>query len=663
MATYSAVDTRTGKYTLTLTVTEDSYSIANNSSVVSYSLSLKGVDGYYYQQYGTTYIVNVNGEQVNTYQQLSMPSPSQGVSTLSICSGTVTVPHNNDGAKSITCSASLTTATSQSYLPGSIVIGDHTLALTNIPRTSSMTVPSMTVGSSATFNVSAASSSFTHTITYTFGSLSGTAATLSAGATSATWTPPTTFYAQMPNSTSKTVSLILHTFSGATEIGSVSYSGTVSVGSAIKPTAPTVTLTPVNTNAWINSHNLYVGGYSKVKVQSSATAGSGASMSSYTISGAFSGTGSNVTSDVLTAGNKTIKVTATDSRGRTNSTTNTVTFLSYSNPAITTFKATRGTYSGGSWTSNTSGSHIRIQAVGSVSLSNEGNTGTITVKTGNTNPSATSGNYYYFTSTNATTSYTFTGTITDSVGNTVTKKLTVSTITVPLNIDVDLPSVGVGMIAQNANQLDINTSWAVSPYKLKGSQYYTGGYFGIDMNNSDIVGANSFYFRDVTDGYSEGIHFIDSNGKYDTIWADGGAAYIRPSHTIGTADTTEKRLLTVDDLYYKAGDTFSCRYIILSGFVTSGTAGLRFNVVVPKLLDNITSVTITSMTGSMRGPNGYIDSDSSNRDWTSIATASAYIRSSNIVGLEIDGSSAWGNVTNNTPVVFYANTSFVLTFA
>jgi hypothetical protein len=470
----------------------------------------------------------------------------------------------------------------------------------------------------------------------------------------------------MPNSTSKTVSLILHTFSGATEIGSVSYSGTVSVGSAIKPTAPTVTLTPVNTNAWINSHNLYVGGYTKVKVQSSATAGSGASMSSYTISGAFSGTGSNVTSDVLTAGNKTIKVTATDSRGRTNSTTNTVTFLSYSNPAITTFKATRGTYSGGSWTSNTSGSHIRIQAVGSVSLSNEGNTGTITVKTGNTNPNATSGNYYYFTSTNATTSYTFTGTITDSVGNTVTKKLTVSTITVPLNIDVDLPSVGVGMIAQNANQLDINTSWTVSPYKLKGSQYYTGGLFGIDMNNSDIIGGNSIYFRDASDGYSEGIHFIDSNGKYDTIYANSGAAYIRPTHTLGTADTTEKRLLTIDDLYYKAGDTEVYDSATFNGFITTGTTSIHIAVTTAKLLTNITTVTVSVARGTLRGILGYINSQSSAIDWTSVVTVDALIRGTNLLTIRFTSTAEYTNATNNTPVSFFtgaAPNGLTLTFA
>ena len=462
MATYTAVDTRIGKYTLTLTVTEDSYSVANNTSSVSYSLSLKGVDGYYYQQIGTTYIVNVNGEQVNTNQQLTMPAPSLGISTLNICSGTITVPHNNDGTKSITCSASLETPTTQTYLPGKITISNKTLALTTIPRASTMTFSDFTIESSGTFTVTAASNSFTHTITYSFEGLTGTAATLAAGVSTASWTPPSTFYAKLPESTSGTISYELHTFSGATEIGSNAYSGKVKVGSAIKPTAPTITLSPVNTNAWINSQGLYVGGYTKVRVQSSATAGTGATIASYTISGPVSGTGNDFTSaNTLSAGSKTIRVTAADTRGRTNYSTQSIVVLSYSNPGITTFKAVRGTYAGGSWTSSVTGDHIRVQAVGSVSLSANGNTGTVTVKIGATNPDATSGNYYYFTSTSATTAYSVTGTITDLVGNTTSRGLTVPSISVPFNIDVDLPGAAAGMIAQHANEFEIANDWAL----------------------------------------------------------------------------------------------------------------------------------------------------------------------------------------------------------
>lgn len=464
MATFTGTGSHCSYYTGTLTVTEQSYDIATNTSVVAYSLKLTGTSGYYFQDYYLTTKISINGTTVkDRYEKISMDAPSGGTSEYNVCSGTTTVQHNNDGTKTITVWATMSTPTSQTWLPGSINMPsglNGSLTLTTIPRASSMTVPSLTIESAGTFNITAASNSFTHTITYSFSGLTGTVATLNAGVTSASWSPPSSFYAKLPNSTSGTVSYVLHTYSGGTEVGTKSYSGTVSVGSAIKPTAPTVTTSPVNTNAWINNKGIYVKGYTKVRVQSSATAGSGASMSSYTISGSFSGSGADYTSSVIGwYGTITVKVTATDSRGRSNSTTKTVTYLDYANPTLSTFKAERGTYSGGSWTSNSSGNHIRVQAVGSVSLSANGNTGTITVKIGNTNPNATSGNYYYFTGTNATTSYTVTGTITDSVGTSSTRTLTVSTIEVPLNINVDLPGVGVGMIAQNTSTLQLAQSW------------------------------------------------------------------------------------------------------------------------------------------------------------------------------------------------------------
>ena len=462
MATFTGTGSHNSNYTGTLTVTEQSYDIASNSSVVAYSLVLTGNSGYYFQQTWVTTKVYVNGQVQDRYEQISMPSPSGGVSNYTICSGTTTVPHNNDGTKTITVYATISTPTTQTYLPGTVNVPsglNGSLTLTTIPRASTMTVPSLTIGSAGTFTISAASNAFTHTITYSFQGLTGTAATLNAGVSTASWTPPNTFYAKLPNSVSGTVSYVLHTYSGGTEVGSVSYTGTVSVGSTIKPTAPTVTLSPVNSNAWFNARGLYVGGYSAVRVQSSATAGTGASMSSYTISGSISGSGADYTSGILPYGQKTITVTATDSRGRTNSSSTTVNFISYSNPSITTFTAERGTYAGGTWTSNVNGDHIRVTAIGTVSLSANGNAGTITVKIGGTSPSATSGNYYYFTHTLATSAYAITGTITDSVGYSSSRGLTVPAIEVPFNINVDLPGVGVGMIAQTSRNLEIGPDW------------------------------------------------------------------------------------------------------------------------------------------------------------------------------------------------------------
>lgn len=447
------------QYGLQLRCTEDSTSIPNNTSTISWSLVLTS-GNYSFGDFWIGWTVKLGDKTVShaddNYKAISISSNS----SLVIASGTDTVTHNNDGTKTINIYGYLSIS---SAYPGP---GDMTCsgdwALTTIPRASSMTLPSsFTIGSSGSITIQMASNTFSHTITYSGYALSGTVANLNAGVSSTSWTPTTSFYQKLPSSTSGTVTLTLTTKSGSTTIGTATYNATIVVPTSIKPTAPTVTLAPVNTNAWISSKGLYVGGYSAVKVTSSATAGSGATISSYTISGSISGSGTPYTSGVLSAGSKSITVTATDSRGRTNSTTTSVTFLTYTYPGLTTFTAVRGTYSGGSWTSNVNGNHIRVQAVPSVALSAQGNTASVTVKIGNTSPSATSGNYYYFTSTTATQSYTVTGSVSDSVGNNTSRTLTVPTIEVPLNINVDLPGIGAGMIAQNPHKLEISPNWTL----------------------------------------------------------------------------------------------------------------------------------------------------------------------------------------------------------
>ena len=448
-------------YGLQLRCTETSTSIEDNTSSISWSLVLTAGSSWYFIDYWAGWNVKINGTSVSYAERGYKPISVSRNGETTITSGTTTVAHNTDGTKTISIYAETYMPYSDAG-PGDMSTSSESWALTTIPRASSMTLPSsFTINSSGSITVQMASNTFSHTITYSGLGLSGTVATLNAGVSSTSWTPTTSFYQKLPNATSGTVSLTLTTKSGATTIGSKSYDVTINVPTSIKPTAPTVTLSPVNTNAWFNTKGLYVGGYTKVRVQSSASAGTGASISSYSISGAFSGTGADYTSGILTAGSKSITVTATDSRGRSNATTKTATFVTYTYPGLTTFTAVRGTYSGGSWTSNVNGDHIRVEAVATVSLSGNGNTATKTVKIGNTNPSATSGNYYYFTGTTATSSYTITGTVTDSVGYSTSRTLTVPTIEVPLNINVDLPGIGVGMIAQTAHNFEVAPAWAI----------------------------------------------------------------------------------------------------------------------------------------------------------------------------------------------------------
>lgn len=446
-------------FTFSLVMNETT-DIETNTSSISWSLqlSLKSGSGWSFYDFGVGWSAYINGTRVANHDRSSSDRYTLTAgNTWTMATGIISVPHDTDGTKTISCSASMDMATSPSGAGAMSLSGDW--ELTAIPRASSLTIPTLTIGSSATLSVSAASNTFTHTISYVMDDLSGTIASLSAGASSASWAPPTSFYAKIPNAVQGSVTITIDTYTGGALIGSRSYTVPVLVGSDIRPSVPSVTLSPVNNNTWLTSQGLYVGGYSRIRVQSSASPGTGATIASYQISGAFSGTGADITSGILDSGDKSITITATDSRGRSNVTTLSVNFLEYSNPALTTFSAERGLYSSGTWTGDVGGNHIRVNAIATVSLSAQGNTGTISVTVGGASPDVISGNYFIWTSTNSTTTYVATGSVSDNIGRSTQRSITISTVEVPFNINVDLPGAAFGMIAQSPQALELARSW------------------------------------------------------------------------------------------------------------------------------------------------------------------------------------------------------------
>lgn len=146
-------------------------------------------------------------------------------------SHTVRVAHNSDGTKSISISCT-------GYISGTTLESTtckSTVQLTTIPRASSITVPSTAVGSTCNISIKRASSNFTHTLKYIFGSLSDTIATKTAD-TSVAWAVPNTFYQQMADAKSKTGTMTCITYNGDTEIGTSTASFTIKVSDENAPT-------------------------------------------------------------------------------------------------------------------------------------------------------------------------------------------------------------------------------------------------------------------------------------------------------------------------------------------------------------------------------------------------------------------------------------------
>lgn len=178
-------------------------------------------------------------------------------------------------------------------------------------------MPATTMGSANNITITRASSSFTHTLTYSFGSASGTIATKTTS-TSVSWTPPTSLATQIPNSTSGTCTLTCYTYNGNTLVGTSTTTVTLTVPASIKPTISSFTATRVDGTV-PSSWGIYVQTKSKVTLAINGAAGAGGStISSYSITGGgFSSTQSSVTSGFLnTSGSITFTGKVCDSCGR-----------------------------------------------------------------------------------------------------------------------------------------------------------------------------------------------------------------------------------------------------------------------------------------------------------------------------------------------------------
>lgn len=215
------------------------------------------------------------------------------------------------------------------------VSGNVTVAATATPLKSVIGATDANIGSTLTITITRYNSSYTHTIEYAFGDLTGTIATKSSN-TSIAWTVPTTFYAEIPNAKTGTCTLTCTTYNGNTSLGSSTCTLTVTASSSA--CSPTITATVQDTNATtiaLTGNNSKLIRYkSTAECTLSATPKNSATISSIKIGGtAVTGT----TSNGVTTGTKTysgvsatsFSFSATDSRSYSASTTKTPTMVSY----------------------------------------------------------------------------------------------------------------------------------------------------------------------------------------------------------------------------------------------------------------------------------------------------------------------------------------------
>lgn len=321
-------------YYLRLWVEQVSQNTTDNSSQVRVRLALTN-GAHTFSDYDCTASVTVDGQTLSWSGRPSMLSQN---SSIMLIDRTVTIRHENDGKKSFSLSA--TFSGGGGWSPGTLSISRNSFTLSTIPRSSSVSVSSGIIGSSVTININRQSSSFKHTVRYSWAGKSGTIA--SNVDTSTSWTIPIDFANDIPNSASGTGAIYVDTYSGSTKTGTQSTTFTASVPANIKPDFTGISLSDLNGSAQnlIPKADTFIQVISNIKVGFNGAVGSyGSSITGYyaEIVGKNQSTSSNGGSLGIMNYHGTIKIRASvsDSRGRWSDTKEvSVTVLEYFAPAL-----------------------------------------------------------------------------------------------------------------------------------------------------------------------------------------------------------------------------------------------------------------------------------------------------------------------------------------
>lgn len=231
------------------------------------------------------------------------------------------ITHNSDGSKIITISASHigNSATGSSKMGDAS--GSANFTLTKIPRASKISATDADVGSISSIYIEKADDSFTHTITYSLGSKSGTVATKTQQSPFS-FTVPTSLYSEIPG-TEGTVTLKCITYSGDTVVGESTTTFKARVNQ--EDNKPTVSGTLVDSNSntlaltgGSSTNVILVKNRSTAKITPTATGKNSASIKQITVEG------TKVEGSYIEFKNTTktsFNIVATDSRGFSNSKT------------------------------------------------------------------------------------------------------------------------------------------------------------------------------------------------------------------------------------------------------------------------------------------------------------------------------------------------------
>lgn len=534
-------------FSVSTNVYESDVNVNNNTSKVTLQVTLNST-------YGSWFGDNKTGTLVidGTSYSITYNFPS-GTTSKVLGSATKTITHNDDGSKTANWSYSLPTNSSQGTKTGSGSITLTTIARASTPSVSSSSV---NLGSSVTINTNRASSNFTHTITYSIGSLTNQTSGLSASTnvgTSCTFTPPASLANQFPNAKSGTVTITCKTYNGSTLLGTKTCTLTVNTidNSTYKPT---ISLTATGSNLFNSKYLNQVSG-----VTISATTGTkySATVNSYIITGGSkSSTNANlVVSPInisMSSASQSISVsgTVTDSRGYTGTGTTSVTIYRYNVPQITEYSIARCTSDG---TLATNGTYAKVGLT--YTYQNDGYSNSMSVHKININGADTTITTTETTSSGVVTGtgtaivgdgnlginnhYSYTITCTDAVGKTTSVNGVLQTASRIINVRPGGLGIAVGKFAETDNLFD--SAWDIKATNFQGTS--------TNATNVNIAQTNptsgTWYYMPFMTGQSgnqreranDGLRYYSLQGTASAM----GTAYIQIGNGTATGTAGNKK--------------------------------------------------------------------------------------------------------------------------
>lgn len=319
-----------GNQQVWVNITRTGQNIAGNYS--SYSAEVRYYGNGWGSWSGSTWSWSANFGGTTFSGTFNIPYAERNNTYKSLWSGSFNKTHNTEGIlAAFAVSASITTDHSS--------VGSGTASTTEpappqIPRVSTPSFvggANLITGTAVTINTNRASTSFTHDIQWSFGSLNNQTEGFSASTgvgESLTWTPPHSMLTQIPNAAVGSGTITLTTKSGSTVIGTKTVAFTVTAAGSIVPTISSVTLAEQNAivsaqvGAYVQSLSLLRGTVNAVGVQ-----GSTITDRKWSVSGTTVASGSDIT--VQGSGTVAVGAEATDSRGRKGTYATNITVLPY----------------------------------------------------------------------------------------------------------------------------------------------------------------------------------------------------------------------------------------------------------------------------------------------------------------------------------------------